>query len=128
MMEIAVEDLPPSLVSMVELIGFSATLKLIQRWPGVRLYIPQQIGPEHEIAQCIGHRAATRLAKHLGNEVITIARAAQAMRAARNRKIIKESRTKSARQQALEYGMTERQIWFIRSAAAEEESPQGKLL
>ena len=68
-------DLPHALQEIEALIGFDATMKLVDRWGGVKLYVPSQIGGRHRIARAIGTEAAQRLSNTYGGDRIDMPRA-----------------------------------------------------
>lgn len=49
--------------SLVALIGKAKLVQLAERFGGRRLYVPQAIDADHEIAQAIGTEAAARLVR-----------------------------------------------------------------
>lgn len=49
--------------SLKALLGVDALVALAERFGGRRLYIPQTIGPEHEIAAAIGTEEAAKLSR-----------------------------------------------------------------
>lgn len=124
------QDLPPRARELVDVIGLAATLALIERWGGTRVYIPAKITDGHPLARHLGRRAATALARHMAGESPEIPRAAQAVRAALYRQIYREytcpapAQRKTAAQLAREHGCTERWIYEIVSRYREaEEAP-----
>ena len=117
--DILEEDLPESVADIVQAIGVPATLKLIERFGGSRVYAPEleHITEDHAIARAIGLEAARALAKLCAMNRLEIPRAANAFRLARDRAIQRESRTTSVSKLALKYRLTERRVYQIRSLA-----------
>jgi hypothetical protein len=115
-----VAGLPPKLEELVEAIGFSATLKLVDRWGGVRLYVPleEHLTPEHAIVKELGAENAAKLAR-THNEWLEVPRAARYLRMVRNR-VIRETGT-SASRLARKFSMTRRNIFYIRAAEEAEQ-------
>lgn len=111
-LEILAEDLPESVTEIVRVIGLAATLKLIERYGGTRLYFPhpEAIDDEHPLAQAIGLAAARAVAKLYSTLREEIPRAADAVRRARNRLIRREAENMSEPKLALKHALTERQI------------------
>lgn len=110
---IPVEMLPPLLQHFVRLAGLHATMTLVRRWGGRRIYIPtlDRITPEHPMAVLIGVDALRALAAEFGGqEHFQLPRATRAMKAIRNAEIYRESSDKSARELAADYDLTESQI------------------
>lgn len=119
-MNIAAADLPESLREIVALIGLPATLQLVERFGGlIALYVPTEIGPEHQIAIAIGISAARKLAAHYGGDCVrNIPRCAAGLRRIRNDDIrARRAAGVSAARLALSFGLTERQIWSILNEA-----------
>ncbi len=115
-MKLTLDDLPDSLREVVDLIGLAATLKLVEHFGGrTQLYVPREIEPDHPIVQAIGITAARKLATVYGADALrNIPRCAEGLRRIRNAEI-HARRGESAAALALEYGLTERQIWTIRA-------------
>lgn len=112
--EIDIEDLPGILRELVELMGLPATLKLVDHYGGVRLYVPVKYDSDHVLVRQIGAAAATILIEHYGGEEhFDIPKAERALRAVRDRRIRAEYACKSRRRLAREYDLTERQIGNI---------------
>ena len=56
-MKLTLDDLPESLREVVELIGLSATLKLVEHYGGlIAVYVPREIEPDHRLARDLGSR------------------------------------------------------------------------
>ena len=106
--------LPPKLAELVDEIGFPATLKLVEKWGGIRLYVPLEdnLDIEHPIAKEIGIDAARKLAR-AHSEWLEVPRAARYMRGVRD-KIIREAYDDaSAARLARRFGMTRRNVFYI---------------
>jgi hypothetical protein len=118
--QVAAELLPPLLQRFVELIGLAPTMALVARFGGVRLYVPtpDRVTPDHPLAAIIGeHNLRALASEYGGHEHFQLPKAERAMKAARNARIVAEFERKSARQLAMEYGITEGQVVRILSAA-----------
>lgn len=110
-MNIPAEQLPQSLHEIVDVIGVSATLKLVQAYPGIKLWIPADVDPEHNVAVLLGHAKARLLSERFKRTQIEIPRCVDAVRAARDAEIRRRydnGETQSAL--ALEYELTERRV------------------
>lgn len=116
-------DLPESLAEVVRAIGLPATLKLIERFGGVRIYVPQpeHIDEDHPIARAIGLADARTLAGIRGKERMELPRAARALRLVRDRALRRDYESMSESQCALKYQVTERQVRSIIGRAEEDE-------
>lgn len=109
-------DLPESLREVVEILGLSATLQLVNSHGGTRLFVPKQVKAQHHLANLLGIEQARRLSDHFGGESLTIPRMANAMRGQRNREIVRRyDRGESVRILAHAYHLTDRQIYTILS-------------
>lgn len=113
--QIELSDLPAKLQEINAIVGLEATLTIVKHYGGVRLYVPMTMTPDHILARLIGFDAAIKLAKEFGGmDHFDIPRAAEAVRAVRNRDISeKYMKGKSLRLLAIEYQMTERSILKI---------------
>lgn len=126
--EIDIADLPPRLAELAGAIGLAATLALVEARGGTRLYIPERAAPEHWLARTIGPDAFRRLAADYAGEQLEIDRAAGAVRAARDRAIRAAADAgASTAKLALDYGLTQRQIFTILARGANNDSPQADL-
>jgi Mor family transcriptional regulator len=107
--------LPPLLQELVALIGLTATMKLVERYGGVRLYVPKRApDQDHELVQLIGTEAVSKLVAAYGGEVhFDVPLAQRALRAVRSTQIRIKRATCSVRELALEYRTTERNIRLI---------------
>lgn len=111
---IPIDLLPPLLQDFERLIGLQATMALVQRWGGLRVYFPtpDRVTADHPYAQAIGVDALTTLAREYGGlPHFQLPKAERALQAVRNAQIAKDYATaKTARQIAAEHGLTERQV------------------
>lgn len=57
---------------LVELIGEAAFVRLAEAFGGTRLYIPNKLGPDHEIVEAVGKDAAILLVERLAPDVIKV--------------------------------------------------------
>lgn len=115
-MKLTLADLPESLHQVVELIGLSPTLKLVEHYGGlIALYVPREIDPDHHLARNLGLASARKLAGHYGSDYLrNIPRCANGLRRIRDSEI-RSRRKETAARLALEFGLTERQVWTILS-------------
>ncbi len=105
--------LPRTVRDIAEIIGLQATLKLVEHYQGVPMWVPVNYDPEHILVRLVGHEAALKLIEQYGGEKPEIPRCTDAIRAVRNAKICASD--KSQRQLALEHGLTIRQIRNIQN-------------
>jgi Mor family transcriptional regulator len=109
--------LSPLLLELEGIIGLEATLKLVDRWGGVQLYVPETMDANHAIAGLIGIKAAEELASYYGRERLNIPLARNYHRARRNRDLwLRHKAGESASQLALAFGISLRQVWEILAA------------
>lgn len=103
--------IPPRLHEIAEFCGQKTAWLLLQHFPGVHLHVPKRPSPEHKLAEILGMLAFSKLCEQYGNELLTIPRAAAAIRAARNQRILADfAAGKSQAAIAIQYGLTERQV------------------
>lgn len=112
-----VKDLPPLAQELVALIGFSAVIRLVELRPGIPMFVPKTLHPEHGLIGAIGQKSAEALVKHYGGETITVPNCKRALCKIRHRQI-RQSRNDgySQTEAALLYGITPRQVRNIDSA------------
>jgi Mor family transcriptional regulator len=116
MIEIDTDLLPPILQNIVAGIGLPLTMKLVQARGGVRLYVPKlELEDDHYLVQLLGREAAEKLQSMFGgDEHFDLPKAERALRAVRDTEIRRRRiKGESVRSLALEYGLTERQIYAI---------------
>ena len=116
--DIREDMLPHSLQAICNVIGLSATIKVVNEYGGGRVWIPNNVQITHPLARLIGLDKATKLCVHYQCEYLPIPRAARAIKAIRNATIVKrylagEKITSLARQ----YGISERMVFYILEAA-----------
>ena len=110
-------DLPPFARELVALIGFGATIRLVEMRPGIPLYIPSTLRQDDPLALELSFGAATLLVKSYGGETITPPNCKGAMVKIRHRQIRKiRKEGYSQTQAALLFSLTPRQIRNIESA------------
>ncbi|MEE8597823.1 MAG: Mor transcription activator family protein [bacterium] len=107
-------DLPSSLITLKDVIGLPVTMELVKYFGGTRLFIPKRVAEKHKLSIFLGYENAKCLSEFFGGELITVPRAANFFRKQRNQSIIKayDNGTR-VRELALEYKITERQIYTI---------------
>ncbi len=110
-----VDLLPYILQDLAELIGLPLTMRLVEQYGGVRLYIPKgEVADDHELVKLIGREAADKLRGMYGGEPhMDIPLALASVRAVRNAEIKAKRQHASERTLAREYHTTERNIRLI---------------
>lgn len=109
------EDLPPSMRELWELVGRDATLTLCRKFGGTTHVVPLNLIAGHAIRLEIGDEAMLKLIRRYAPGRLYIPKLDEALRVARNLEIVKRysAREMTAKELALKYRLTERQIWNI---------------
>lgn len=113
-------DLPPQMARILELIGWDATLRLINRYGGCYI-LPTRCARRNDsgsgnaqLVLLIGENAYNKLAAEYDGTRVYCAKCDDAMRKIRNMEISRRYVAgESAATLAIEYRLSERQIWFI---------------
>lgn len=111
--ELDVDLLEPLLQEFYRLIGLPSTLKIVEIWGGLPLYIAEWQDPGSQLARAIGYDHAKALGREFAGERPMIPKAGRALRALRDQRIRREHATKSIRQLVLDYKLSERRICEI---------------
>lgn len=109
--ELYMDDLPPSMRLMAEIIGLSKTLELFREFGGSRIYFPKQgLRCDHPARELLSDADCIVLSKYfLGT--MNVPRAEMAIVAARNRQIWRDNEHGlTLRQLRLKYDLCERQV------------------
>ena len=129
------DALPHSLAEIIDAIGIGATLKLVEAFGGIRVYVPsadtlrssQHLARDgHPLARAIGVEAACKLAQLRAGEFLELPRATAYMRAMRDAAIRDGLENASAAALAQQYHTTRRNIFRIKAAggdAADDAQP-----
>ncbi|WP_232537966.1 Mor transcription activator family protein [Comamonas testosteroni] len=111
---VPIDLLPPLLQEFERLVGLQATMALVQKWGGLRVYFPtpERVTEDHPYAAVIGIAALLKLAEEYGGlPHFQLPKAERALQAVRNARIASEYATnKTAREIASEHGLTEGQV------------------
>jgi hypothetical protein len=120
--DVDVNDLPPFARELVALIEFSATIRLVDARPGIPMFVPKTLPPDHWLIGVAGQKAAEALVKHFGGETITVPNCKLALVKIRQRQVVK-SRDEgySQTEAALLHGITPRWVRKIESREPEVE-------
>jgi Mor transcription activator family len=110
-LEICMDDLPPVLRLMAELIGLAKCLKIVELFGGSRLIVPKRgLNPDHELRQVLSDVECDRLRYYFTGR-IEVPCAVTAKNVARDREIWRDRQDgMSSRALAAKYQLTERQI------------------
>jgi Mor family transcriptional regulator len=126
--DLSTELLPKVLQEFVRLIGLHATMLLVQRFGGLRIYIPLNPTADHHFAQLIGLHNLQKLSQVYGREDhFELPKAERALLALRNAKIKAEYGPKSIRQLAAEHQLTERHVTRLVGAVDAKNDGQPEL-
>ncbi len=126
--DLSTELLPKVLQEFVRLIGLPATMLLVEKFGGLRIYIPLNPSPDHHFAQLIGLANLQKLSQVYGREDhFELPKAERALLALRNAKLKAEYGPKSIRQLAAEYQLTERHVTRLVGAADVKNDDQPEL-
>lgn len=115
---LAADLLPPRLEEFVRLIGLPATMLLVERFGGLRIYIPVSPTQEHPFAELIGFENLCALSAEYGIDGtglrFELPRALRALNAVRNARIRSDFIDGlSVRKLAAEHRLTERHVTRI---------------
>lgn len=105
---------------LIDAIGIEATLTLVERFGGVRIYVPEAgtLTEDHPIVRAIGLEAAQRLARMWPQERPYLPRAVAELRRRRDEALVADlDAGMSFSQAARKYRLTERQVYSIKAAA-----------
>lgn len=108
------------LSQFVDLIGLPMTLRLIDNFGGVSIYLPHatRVKARSPLAQVIGFEAMQKLAAAWPMESVMVPRGAAYLRRQRDAAICGDLAIMSVRDVALKYETTERNVHRIRAALA----------
>lgn len=121
--DIELQMLPASLTEVAEAVGLSAALALVLHAGGTRVYVPEELEPEHRLVGWLGIEAAQCLADRFGGETLDVPRCQAGARAVRDRRIREQRRAgTSIRDLALRYQLTERQVYTIIAADDDDQT------
>lgn len=121
--DVDVKDLPPLAQELVAIIGFSATIHLVEARPGIPLFVPNALPSDHYLIGVVGEKAAQALVKNYPGETITVPNCKLALVKIRQRHIVKSRQQDgfSQTEAALLHGVTPRWIREIESREPEVE-------
>lgn len=116
---IDIADLQPRLAELADVVGLRATLKLVEKRGGGRVWIPHEPAEHHDLTRVVGGIAARKMRDYYGGgDWFLVDKAAAAVRAARDRAIVAEHNAGvSVERLAPKYDLTMRHVWRILSQA-----------
>ena len=136
--------LPDGAVDLIQVVGADAAYRLIKRWGGTSLPVGMNKTRNGKIlhaklAEEIGEENALKIGRIFGRQrFLWVPKCQEALRELRNRQIRARldeltmgggiySMPEAVRKTAVEYDLTDRQIWYIAKQADIEASPQPAL-
>ncbi|MDT8428511.1 MAG: Mor transcription activator family protein [Pseudomonadales bacterium] len=125
------QDMPAVVREIADVIGISHALRIVQAYAGTRVYIPDQVGTDHHLAELLPRDALDKLSAHYARESVVIPVCAKAVRSARDKEISRQQAAgMSVAALARRYALTERQIYSIlarQQATSTNPAPQLQL-
>jgi Mor family transcriptional regulator len=122
--EIILQRLPKLLSEIAGLIGVSSACLLARRFGGTRLTFSCRRNTYNAVVDMLGPENAAKLAKHYDAEEVAIPRASRLETFLKHRDVVQRRREGTkVRDLALQYRLTERQIWQI-LAASQQPTPE----
>ncbi|MBF0444838.1 MAG: hypothetical protein HQL68_04565 [Magnetococcales bacterium] len=85
------KDLPESIQPLVELIGLSEVLNLVQKCGGLEVIFSRNPKPDSILVQGVGMDIAIKLGRYYGGERVSIPKAEAMVKQLRNRAIIADA-------------------------------------
>lgn len=137
--------LPESVVVLMQIVGAEAAFKLVKRFGGINLPVGMNKTRAGKIlharlAEEVGEENAAKIGRVYGGQrFLWLPRCQDAMRELRNRQIrakldrltmdreAPHSMPEAVRAVALEYGLTDRRVWYIAKETDIEPAPQNAL-
>ena len=95
--------LPKTLREIVDVIGIGATMKLVECYGGIRVWIPAKIDSKHDLSKNIGYFAARKMCQYYALEHLRIDKAECSLRALRDHDIQSRKESDTAPTLAREY-------------------------
>lgn len=107
---------------LIRAIGLPLTLKLVERFGGVRIYLPlpEHLDETNPIVKTIGLAPTRKLAELWPQDRPYLPRAVAWVRRERDRELRRDLETMSFSQAALKYHLTERQVYAINAAGGDD--------
>lgn len=104
-----------SIEDVCGVIGFTATVTLIEWYGGCNIYVPGEATESHPLALLVGMPALRALCREYGSETVWVPREASAPKAASKRQVADALRSGSTIPQvAATMGLSERQVQRVR--------------
>ena len=125
-MKLPARYLPHFLQELIEIIGYPATLLLVEHFGGIRVFVPdstQKLTADHVLVRRLGLDAAIRLTEYSPSAEIPVPRCVAALRRVRDGEIRRAHHEDgvTAARLARAHALTERQIYAILSLPFDNE-------
>lgn len=118
------------LFDIIQAIGLGSAMKLVEHFGGTRIYLPlpENVGPDNDVAKVIGVDATRKLAAMWAQERPSIPLARRHLRAIVKAEILRERDKLTVPDLARKYETTERNIYrYLSEPADAGEAKQTKL-
>lgn len=112
--DFALRYLGPVLTDMVAAIGLADTMKVVAKWGGTRLWIPDTAAPDSPLVRYLGQAVADKLCRAFGGNRPDIPKGLRVLNVLRDDDIRTNPEGLSVPQLAQRYGLTERRVYHIR--------------
>jgi len=119
--------IPPGFRQVVELVGPTAAMALVERYGGLELHIPTRFSADMPLCALVGPETARKLVRMYGHTKLYIPLCQRALVAARNAEILARYQAgEPPRVIARDCQMTERWVWeIIRKTRRERDGGDG---
>lgn len=109
---------------LIKALGLVAALKLVENLGGTSIYVPnpEKLRAEHPLVKAVGVDGARMLAAEWRHLDVTLPRCVEELRKRRNRALRSDAGSMSVRLLALKYDMTERNVYLVLAARAEDDA------
>ncbi|MDD5271105.1 MAG: Mor transcription activator family protein [Methylovulum sp.] len=107
--------LPASILLLIDLIGLTETLTLVESYGGTAIWIPKKSRQGHPVAEVVGTVAFAKLCSYAGDTYLDIPLCKRAVRTLKDQHILAESELLTDCELARKYRTTERTIRRIRA-------------
>lgn len=100
--------LPYVVQDIANIIGLADTLKLVDHYKGIKMWVPSEFDPSHILVKIIGPENTIKLVEAFHGDTLEIPKCEAAMRVVRNMQIVNSDKSQS--QLAVDWNLTVRQI------------------
>lgn len=107
--------LPKNILYLIDLIGLTETLLLVEAYGGTAIWIPKKSRPDHPVVEVVGAAAFAKLCGYASNTYLDIPLCKKAVQMLKYQNILAESELLTDCELARKYRTTERTIRRIRA-------------